>query len=83
MNFSYLAQGIYVGSCDYPDICKVVAQLLPQFNPNDCPASVAQYGIDCNCPFKLVSGNIAINEILAFPDASATVGKLIKQKQIE
>lgn len=37
MYISYLAAGVYVGSCDYDDLCKIVATLFPSFKPETCP----------------------------------------------
>lgn len=34
---SYLVAGVFVGSCDYDDLCKIVAALFPSFKPETCP----------------------------------------------
>jgi hypothetical protein len=74
-----LASGIYVGSCVYDDICAIVAQLVPDsFNPNACPPELADYGIDCKCPFKIRSGRIEIlDTLLELPDASASIATFL------
>jgi hypothetical protein len=74
----YLALGVYVGSCDYTDLCAIVATLLPDtFNPLSCPPELLDYGIDCKCPFKLRDGDIYIDQVLTLPDAAATVASFL------
>ena len=70
-----MAAGIYVGSCVYDDLCEMVAKLLPEsFNPTACPPELAQYGIDCRCPFNIKKTLLDIKDIdVEFPDAAATV----------
>lgn len=74
----YLALGVYVGSCDYTDLCPLVATLLPDsFNPSVCPPALLDYGIDCTCPFKIRNGDIFIDQVLSLPDAAATVASFL------
>jgi hypothetical protein len=52
--------------------------MLPTFKPETCPAPMAQYGIDCTCPFKIPAGRITITkEKLELPDAQATVANFM------
>ena len=74
----YKVDGVEVGSCDYKDLCLVLKSLLPTFRPETCPAPMAQYGIDCNCPFNIRSGQLKIeNEKLVLPDAQATIANFM------
>jgi hypothetical protein len=74
----YKIDGVDVGSCDYKDLCLVLKKVLPQFKPDSCPAPMAQYGIDCNCPFNIPAGRIVIeNERLILPDAQATIANFM------
>ncbi len=74
-----MASGVYVGSCTYDDLCKIIATLVPtSFNPQACPPSLAQYGIDCTCPFKLRAGDILVDNIdVELPDASTSVATFL------
>ena len=45
--------GINVGSCSYTDICKDVMQDIANVTSVNCPPKLAEWGIDCNCPFNL------------------------------
>ncbi|XP_051506588.1 ganglioside GM2 activator-like [Myxocyprinus asiaticus] len=38
-----------LGSCDYPNICKLLDQLFP---PRQCPDPLQKYCLPCHCPFK-------------------------------
>ena len=74
----YKVNGVEVGSCDYKDLCLVLKTLLPSFGPATCPAGVAQYGIDCNCPFNIRTGQISIvKERLELPDAQASIASFM------
>lgn len=53
---------MYVGSCEYADLCKFLQDNLPDFNATHCPANLAPFGIDCTCPFKLTVNEIEIVE---------------------
>ena len=73
-----MAAGISVGSCVYDDLCKVVQTLLPDsYNPATCPKELADYGIDCTCPFTFKTGDLAINQVLDLPDASKTIATFL------
>ena len=74
----YKVEGVEVGSCDYKDLCLVLKSLLPTFKPDTCPPPMAQYGIDCTCPFNIRTGQITIeNEKLVLPDAQATIANFM------
>ncbi|CAF1055510.1 unnamed protein product [Brachionus calyciflorus] len=79
----YLAAGVYVGSCTYDDMCKVVATLLPSFTPETCPPSLADLGIDCTCPFKLKAGLLEIEELFEVPDANSTIFSFLASGDFE
>jgi len=70
-----------VGSCDYADLCTLVKTLLPEsFNPTQCLnyPTLADYGIDCNCPFNVKSGFVNIQDILLeIPDASQSIATFL------
>ena len=69
---SYLTPEMYIGSCVYDDICKIIENLYPEsFHPTNCSPELAEYGIDCTCPFKIRSGPIDLIDILLdIPDFS-------------
>jgi len=70
----YKVSGVEVGSCDYKDLCLVLKTMLPSFNPTDCPKPMAHYGIDCNCPFNIPTGQLnIIRERLELPDAQGSI----------
>jgi hypothetical protein len=48
--------------------------MLPSFKPETCPKPMAQYGIDCNCPFNIPAGQLNIvREKVELSDAQASV----------
>jgi hypothetical protein len=52
--------------------------MLPSFKPETCPKPMAQYGIDCNCPFNIPPGQLNIvRERLELPDAQASVASFM------
>ena len=67
-----MISGIFAGSCVYDDICAHIAQIFPQtFNPQACPPELAEYGIDCTCPFNIRSGSVDLVDLLLnIPDLS-------------
>ncbi|CAF1300932.1 unnamed protein product, partial [Didymodactylos carnosus] len=74
----YKVNGVEVGSCLYPDLCKILAALLPTFNAKDCPPKFLPYGIDCTCPFNIPAQLLTIvAEKLTLPDAQATVANFM------
>ena len=74
---SYLASGIYLGSCTYDDLCDLLKNRHPDnFNPTVCLQipTLADNKIDCNCPFDLGSGFFNLqNILLEIPDASLSL----------
>jgi hypothetical protein len=42
-----------VGSCSYSDFCRDIVQNVCDINTSNCPPELAQFGIDCNCPFDI------------------------------
>ena len=54
--------GLSVGSCSYPDLCKDIFGDFFGNTPENCPPELYEWGIDCTCPFNLpvqtVDGNI-------------------------
>jgi hypothetical protein len=78
---SYLAAGIYVGSCDYADLCSLIKTLIPDsFNPTFCSQfpALLDIGIDCNCPFNVKSGFVNLQDIvLLIPDASQSIATFL------
>ena len=65
-----MVTGIFVGSCVYDDICTFIAQIFPQtFNPTNCPSELADYDIDCTCPFNSRARHIdLVDALLNLPD---------------
>ena len=50
--------GLAVGSCSYGDFCKDIVQDMCGFTASNCPPELADYGIDCNCPFNIPAQTI-------------------------
>ncbi|CAF2398521.1 unnamed protein product [Rotaria sp. Silwood2] len=74
----YKIDGLDVGSCTYTDLCRVLKTMLPSFKPDSCPKAMAQYGIDCNCPFNIPAGHLSIvNEKLEIPDAQSSIANFM------
>jgi hypothetical protein len=74
----YKVEGVFVGSCDYTDLCVVLQTMLPTFKPETCPPGVAQYNIDCTCPFKIPVGPLNIlKERMELPDAQNTMASFM------
>ncbi|CAF3083449.1 unnamed protein product [Rotaria socialis] len=74
----YKVEGLDVGSCNYTDLCVVLKTMLPSFKPETCPAAMAIYGIDCNCPFKIPAGKLnIIQEKLVLPDAKQSIASFM------
>ena len=48
-----LDDGANIGSCSYSDICKDFTQGVFGLNETNCPPELAEWGIDCTCPFDL------------------------------
>ena len=48
-----IVQGLSVGSCSYADLCKNVLNDIADINNTNCPPELADWGIDCNCPFNV------------------------------
>ncbi|CAF4606186.1 unnamed protein product [Rotaria sp. Silwood1] len=74
----YKVDGMEVGSCTYTDLCRVLQIMLPTFKADTCPKPMAQYGIDCNCPFNIPAGHLSIvNEKLEIPDAQSSIANFM------
>jgi len=75
----YLAGGFHVGSCTYDDICEIIDFLLGSttFNPENCAPSLAEFGIDCTCPFNIRDGDVNIDAPMDLPDASTTAATFL------
>jgi hypothetical protein len=68
-----LVQGVYVGSCTYNDLCKDVLQGIAEFDETNCPAELADWGIDCNCPFNVPAQTVDGSITGDIPDLATTV----------
>lgn len=74
----YKVDGIEVGSCTYADLCLVLKTMLPSFKPDTCPKPMAQYGIDCTCPFNIPAGQLSISrERIELPDAKSSIANFM------
>ena len=74
----YLVAGKPVGSCTYASLCELLQDLLDEFQPATCPAGLAQFGIDCRCPFNIKPQRLNIDrELLNIPDASKTAASFL------
>ena len=51
------------GSCSYADLCKDHMQDFWEINALNCPPELADFGIDCNCPFNIRQGILDIDNI--------------------
>lgn len=40
---------------------------LIQYEPGQCPASLAVYGIDCNCPVNIIGNSMDISLNISVP----------------
>ena len=49
----YMSQNSYIGSCSYADLCKDVFRDILGNTPENCNPELAQWGIDCTCPFNI------------------------------
>ena len=49
----YQYQGANIGSCTYNDICMDFMQGVFGLDETNCPPELAEWGIDCTCPFDL------------------------------
>ncbi len=59
----YIAQGVYVGSCTYDDVCVILQTLLPDFKPGaTCPADLAAFGIGKISKLNEIMFNSTYNE---------------------
>jgi hypothetical protein len=73
-----MVNGQNVGSCTYPDLCVFLQSILTEFQPDNCPESLAQYGIDCRCPFNIQPQKLnIIDHPLDVPDASQTAATFL------
>ena len=74
----YIVNGQNVGSCTYPDLCAFLQSLFDEFKPETCPPALAEYGIDCKCPFNIRSQQLNIvGHTLEIPDASKTAASFL------
>ena len=74
----YVLNGQNVGSCMYSDLCSFLQDILAEFQPDNCPPALAQYGIDCTCPFNIETQRLnIIDEPLDLPDASQTAASFM------
>ena len=64
----YIVQGENVGSCSYPDLCNLMKRLV-SYGPGNCPANLAQHGIDCNCPVNINKRDLDIDMDVTLPQA--------------
>ncbi|UJR38041.1 hypothetical protein I4U23_030723 [Adineta vaga] len=74
----YIVNGQNVGSCTYPDLCAFLQGILTEFSPENCPAALAEYGIDCTCPFDIKPQTInLIDHPIDLPDATQTAATFL------
>jgi hypothetical protein len=74
----YIVNGNTVGSCTYPDLCTFLQRILKEFQPDNCPPSLAQFGIDCKCPFDIKPQLLDIvDHPLDLPDATQTAATFL------
>ncbi|CAF1033534.1 unnamed protein product [Didymodactylos carnosus] len=73
----YTVNGRNIGSCSYADLCYSIKDFWLflahddddsyQFDPANCPAQLAQYGIDCTCPLRIPAQYIDIDIPVRIP----------------
>ena len=68
-----IVQGFAVGSCSYADACKDVLQDIAEFNSANCPPELADWGIDCSCPFDVPAQTVDSSVTADVPDFSKTI----------
>jgi hypothetical protein len=68
-----LVQGFYFGSCTQNDFCSNIFQFFWGYYPSNCPAELADLGIDCNCPFNIPFQNIEGQFVMDVIDFSTTL----------
>ena len=64
-------QALPVGSCSYQDLCKDIVQDMCGFNAPNCPPELADWGIDCNCPFNIPIQTVDGPSTFDIPDFSS------------
>ena len=67
----YLADGNYVGSCVYNDLCSVIKSVL-SLSPENCPQSLIDNDIPCVCPWNLPIRALDINAEFDLIDATTS-----------
>ena len=71
----YLNNGNYVGSCVYNDVCQSMKQLffiIFGYRANECPQSLIDSAINCECPFYIPLSLIYIDEDLDIEDLATS-----------
>ena len=60
------------GSCSYADLCKDYMQDFWEINALNCPPELADFGIDCNCPFNIPAQTDDVSFDIDIPDISTS-----------
>ena len=68
-----IVQGFSVGSCSYSDVCKDVMQDIANVTSANCPPELAEWGIDCTCPFDLPVQNVEGSLDIEISDLSTSI----------
>ena len=72
INVGPIGNPIYFGSCSYNDICKDFFQNFIGMTTQTCQPELADWGIDCNCPFDILAQSFDSILHLNIPNLSAT-----------
>ena len=73
-----MTAGVYVGSCNYTDLCAVIKSLFDNFKPETCNPFLVENGIDCNCPFSIKETKLDIVDMeIELPDASLSLASFL------
>lgn len=72
-----VVQGVNVGSCSYADLCKNLINEVAGITAENCLPDLANWGIDCNCPFNIPIETVDGSHPIEIPDLTNTVASFM------
>ena len=72
-----LVQGLYVGSCSYTDLCKNLINEIAGITADNCLPDLAEWGIDCNCPFNIPIEIVEGSHTIEIEDLSTSIASFM------
>ena len=72
-----LVQGLYVGSCSYTDLCKNLINEIAGITADNCLPDLADWGIDCNCPFNIPIEIVEGSHTIEIEDLSTSIASFM------